>query len=674
MTARFQLLFTILSFLLMNTAHAAGLIKPKDTGLPDLEIREHHVNVVIEDGYATTSIEQVFYNPNPIDLEAIYSFPVPEGAAVGEFIYWIDEQAVIGEVMEKKQARTIYEEQKAAGRQAALVEQDAYRSFDIAVYPVRAQSTVKIKLVYLQAAHVDTNVGRYVYPLEDGGVDEVKNAFWSRNETVKEKFSFNLHFRSSYPVDAIRLPKHQHAQISQVGEDEWTVALINKAHSEEASADAEIITLTEDIVVYWRHQEGLPGSLDMVTYKPGAEAKGTFMMTLTPGEDLGVINHGSDWLFVLDISGSMQGKYAALAEGVRQGLAKLRHQDRFKVVLFNDSARNLTNGFMFATPENVQTALTALESYQVNGGTNLYAGLKMGLAAADADRPLGLILVTDGVANVGITEKKQFLKLLEKHDLRLFTFIMGNSANRPLLKEMADISNGFAMSVSNSDDIVGKIMQASSKLNHYAYTDVEITIDGVRIKNLSPENISSIYRGQQLTVFGHYWGHGTADVRLKAKAGAEEKVYETRIEFPEQDTRNPELERLWAFATIEKLQAQLDYLGEDKDMKQAITDIALEYSLVTDYTSMIVLENAVFDALNLERKNKQRVETENQAREQRKSQPIKSNRADNAQPMFSQPRSSGQGGGALHPAIILALFSFYMLINIYQRKAKIYTN
>ena len=126
-----------------------------------------------------------------------------------------------------------------------------------------------------------------------------------------------------------------------------------------------------------------------------------------------------------------------------------------------------------ASQANADSVLRQLENHEVGGGTNLYAGLQQGLDNIDADRPTGIVLVTDGVANVGNTEKRDFLKLLDKHDVRLFTFIMGNSTNRPLLQEMTDISNGFAMSVSNADDIVGQIMLATSKLTHQAFRDVE---------------------------------------------------------------------------------------------------------------------------------------------------------------------------------------------------------
>ena len=170
---------------------------------------------MIEDGYAITSIDQVFYNLTSRRLEAIYSFPVPEKAAVGEFTYWIDGQPVTGEVLEKQQAREVYESEKQAGRETALAEQDSYRTFDIAVYPVRAMQDVRTRLTYIQPVHIDSSIGRYVYPLEEGGVDEQKLAFWTYQEAVTERFSFELEFRSSWPVDEFRLPQHPQANIQR---------------------------------------------------------------------------------------------------------------------------------------------------------------------------------------------------------------------------------------------------------------------------------------------------------------------------------------------------------------------------------------------------------------------------------------------------------------------------
>ncbi|MDO6514333.1 VIT and VWA domain-containing protein [Neptuniibacter sp. 2_MG-2023] len=695
---------------------AAGLLKPHNANYTDLQIKEHHVNVVIEDMYATTTIEQTFHNPNSNDLEAIYSFPVPEKAAVGEFSYWIDGKPVTGEVVEKQQARQIYEQQKAQGNETALVEKDKYKTFDISVFPVKANQDVKIKLVYLQNTQTDTGIGRYVYPLEDGGVDVEKHSFWSRNETVEEAFTFNVKLRTSYPVDGLRMPQHPNAQLQQVAPYEWQAALINQTATQvhnridhTISPDLEtpdtntpthldlndetdtktlnqpttLTQLNKDILLYWRQAEGLPASVDMISYKEANNSKGTFKLTLTPGTDLPLVTQGRDWVFVLDISGSMQGKFSSLVEGVRQGLGQLPPQDRFKVVLFNNQAQNFTQGYQPADKQTIKRVMTQLDNVQPGNGTNLYAGLKNGIDQLDSDRSTAIILVTDGVANVGETEKSKFLNLLEKRDARLFTFIMGNSANRPLLEEMTRVSNGFAMSISNADDIMGQLMLAKGKMSHAAMRDVSLKVSGVRSKEIvKPRLVNTLYHGQQLTVFGHYYQPGEAEITLTGTVNGKEKSYKTRFMLPEQSTQHPELERLWAYAAIEELQAKIDYLGTDKDAEQAITDTAIEYGLVTDYTSMIVVRDEVFKALNIQRNNQQRVEKEQKARELRAQQPVtaQQNRVDQQQPMFidsssaqpnqSQQRASvspsrsGSGGGAISPWLVILMAASIALVQL----------
>ncbi len=655
---------------LASGAQAAGLMTPAAGGLPALQIRQHHVDVEIEDGYAVTTIDQTFFNPHGEALEAIYSFPVPERASVGEFTYWIDDRPVTGEVVEKARAREIYEQEKAQGREAALTEQDAYRTFDSRVYPVRPLDDVRIRLVYIQPVHADLGIGRYVYPLEEGGVDEETLAFWTFNEAVEESFSFNLRLRSSYPVDSLRLPEHPQAAIQHESDQTWAVSLANGVPeaglegSGTARQTAPSFRLDRDIVVYWRHQQGLPGSIDMVAHKPPGSDRGTFMLTVTPGDDLAAVRGGRDWVFVLDYSGSMQGKYHSLVEGVRQGLQKLRPDDRFRIVLFNNGARELTSGHVPVNADNVAHYIQRLESLSPSGGTNLYAGLDMGYRGLDSDRPSAVILVTDGVANVGTTEKKAFLKLLERYDVRLFSFVMGNSANRPLLESMTALSNGFAMNISNSDDIVGRLVQTADKLSHEAYRDIDVDIDGIRIRDVTPARIGSLYRGQQLVLFGHYWGDGPADAAISGKVSGREVTYRTRLEFPAQATLNPELERLWAFATIEDLQNRIDYLGEDADSRQAIVDLAMEYGLVTDYTAMVVVREEAFEQYGIGRNNAARVDAERAAREQRTAGPVRDHRQDARQPAFSAPRAypaGGDGGGALGPWTLVVLAALLLL-------------
>ena len=678
----------IAAWLLIGTVQAAGLLTPSDGSLPALALKDHHVDVVIEDGYAITRVDQVFHNPHSRDLEAHYSFPVPEKGAVSEFTLWIDGKPIVGEVLEKQQARTVYEQEKAAGRDAGLTEQDDYRTFDVFVTPVRANADTRVRLVYMQPAHVDTGIGRYVYPLEEGGVDEERLAFWTANETVTGSFSFNMRLRSAYPVDAVRVPGRPDASVTRTGDGEWQVRLTSQAvdTSADASADAlqaatpgevpvavnttQAFRLDRDLVIYWRHRPGLPGSVDLVTHKPDAEGRGTFMMVVTPGEDLKPISEGRDWVFVLDISGSMQGKYATLADGVQRALKRLRAGDRFRIVLFNDGARELTRGFADATDDNVRRYSDAVTGIQPGGGTNLYLGLSEGLDALDADRSSGVILVTDGVANVGETEHRKFLQLARSKDVRLFTMVMGNSANRPLLDAMTRESGGFALSISNSDDIVGQLLTATGKLTHEALHGVSVRIDGIKTADLTPQALGSLYRGQQLVVFGHYWGDGTASVELEGKRSGVHTAYRTQFAFPAVSQANPEIERLWAFAAIEVINQHIEDFGEQADMRQAVVDIATEYGLVTDYTSMLVVSDEVFEQHGIERNNRQRVATEQAAQHHRLQQAPTSRRIDTQQPMYSGNRASHGGNGAGGIDLVAALLILPLAWLAFRRRLK----
>jgi len=653
-----------LMLLLNINVYAAGLLTPKDGSLPALSIRDHKVGVIIEDGYAITSVDQVFHNPHGRDLEAIYSFPVPEHGAVAEFSYWIDGKPVIGEVLEKQEAKRIYEEEKSAGRETGITEKDGYKTFEVRVSPVRAGQDTRIRLVYLQPAHIDSGIGRYVYPLEEGGVDEEKLAFWTAEDKVTGDFSFDLQLRSAYPVDAVRVPNQAQARMTQQSAGEWRINLQGASTiDEERHHSGVVYTLDKDIVVYWRHVKGLPGSVDMVTYKPDAAKRGTFMLVVTPGDDLQAITEGRDWILILDISGSMQGKYATLVEGVQGALKKMNGRDRFRIILFNNNARELTSGFVNATPDAIKRYSQTVAKIRPQGGTNLYAGIQEGLSSLEADRTSAIFLVTDGVANVGETRQRHFLALLAKKDVRLFTFIMGNSANRPLLESLTKASNGFAISISNSDDIVGQLLLASSKVGHQALHGVRLDISGVKVDDITPKKIGSLYRGQQLVVFGHYWGDGMAQVSLNGLISGQRKSYQTRFSFPASTDENPEIERLWAYATIEELMQEMDDFGEKADLKQAVVDLGIEYSLVTDYTSMVVMRDEIFEQRGIERRNRARRQVEGAAQEQRtqRSSP-KSNRVDSQQPMYQSnrpdTRSSGggsSGGGALDIWYLLLL-------------------
>ncbi len=652
-------LISVFLVIVEGTSHAAGLLKSNDGDRSGVSIVSHKVDVIINNGFARTEIDQVFSNDQDRDIEAVYTFPLPKKASLSEISLWIDGQELIGEVVEKERARKIYEDQKARGNDTALAEKDDYKTIDVMVGRVPAGQETRVRLVYYQPIKIDLNVGRYIYPLVEGNVDNERIQFWSVDETVSGEFSFQLTLKSAFPVQEVRLPGLQ---------DEAIVSKVSDAEDESTAGDTYEVTLdrpagadlSRDIVFYYRLSDSVPARVELVPFKQGPNEDGTFMVIVTPAADLKQITEGTDLTFILDVSGSMNGhKIATLANGVSRAIGKMKVNDRFRIITFNDSSHNFTPAYVTATPENVKEWIRKVKTIEAGGSTNLYSGLKRAYSKLDEDRTTSFILVTDGVANVGETRQKSFLKLLNTYDIRLFTFVIGNSANQPLLESLAKNTGGFAMNISNADDITGRILQAKAKVLHECLHDIELKFRGENVKDITPGDIGNLYMGQQLVMFGRYSGEGDVNVILKGKISGQDHEWQTSVFLPDMDTDNPEIERLWALSAIEDVMEEIRDDGEKDYLRKKVIDLGTEYSLVTDYTSMIVLNADEMENEDIQRNNADRVNRERNAQANRAASPTKSYRVDhksNTNGMFNGRSAPGIGTGPVGPLFVLVSY------------------
>jgi Ca-activated chloride channel family protein len=270
-----------------------------------------------------------------------------------------------------------------------------------------------------------------------------------------------------------------------------------------------------------------------------------------------------------------------------------------------------------------------------------------------------VVLVSDGGANVGSTEHRDFLDLLEKTDVRVFTFVMGQGANQPLLSRIADASGGFSMDVSNQDDLYGRLLQVKSKLGREALHGVEVELEGAGATALTPRQLPSAYHGQQIVVLGRYDEPGEAKLRVRGKISGQPLSWDTRIVLPERSENFPEIERMWAFARAKELEREINDGGDASELRPVIVDLGTTYSIVTEYTSMIVVRDEQFAERGIDRRNRDRVERERTARQARASQPAIQTRADAAQPMYGDRPAHGTGVGASGPLVLALLAGLY---------------
>ncbi len=638
--------------LLAAPALASGTLTPVGSAAEPMQLLDHRVSVRVQDGFARTEVFQTFFNPGAVDAEAIYEFPVPAHGCLSEMAILVGEEEILGEVVDEETADRVYESEKDDGNDAGKGAKTEWDDFRFWVSRVPAGGEASFRFVYYQRLELDAGVGRYVYPLEDGGTEEAARSFWTSDPRVRRSFSFDVTLASSWPVDQVRIPGYEGATVvDRQGPGEYTARL--------ELVDA---TLERDLVFYYRLQPELPGRIEVVPYRADPGEPGTFMMVVTPGVDLHPITTGSDYVFVLDVSGSMSSKLSSMVDAVSRAIGELSPEDRFRIILFGDRARDVLGGFVAADEFTVDGVRAELAKMGTGGGTNLYAGLSKALSVLDADRATSVLLVTDGVTNQGVVDPKRFSDLMAQHDVRVFGFLMGNNANWPLMRLVCDASGGFYQSVSTSDDLLGQVLLAKGKVTHECLHDASLSVTGVDVFDTTVEHGPKVYLGQQLVVFGRYREGGTARVELQARLTGIDRTYTTEFEFPAIDTEVPELERLWAMSRIEQVEREAMLgLMPPEECADAVESYGVDYQLVTDETSMLVLDDAAFAKHGIERRNKERVAVERSAQTVRAGKPPTSRRVDRHAPAFPGNAPSPGGGGAVDPTTVLAALALAAL-------------
>ncbi|MHC4449210.1 MAG: VIT domain-containing protein [Planctomycetota bacterium] len=634
-----------------------------------LTIRDHLVEVVLNNGFATTTVKQVLENTGGQAKEAVWSMPLPREAALCELSFEIAGKRVIGEVVEVQRAREIYEEEKADGRDAGLAEKKDYRYYQVSLTRVPAGGRVEAHVVYIQALDIESGVGRYLYPLTPGGTDDgMDRAFWTMEKKTTGRLRFDVKLKTAFGIDGLHCPSHPafKAVASDEG-DAWS-----------GSIELPQAKLDRDFVLFYRLRSDLPARVELMTHRAKDAGEGTFMAVVTPGGDLERIQKGRDWVFVLDISGSMKGeKIRMMSRSVADAIDGLQTGDRFQVLLFNNRNHRVTRTWIAAGSEQARKVRDQAASLVANGGTALYPALEDAYRIADADRPTAVVMISDGAANIGPTQTRAFRKLAESHDIRLFTFAIGNSANWPLLRDLAETTGGFPKAISVHEEIAAHLMLARDRMSHVAMHDVDVKLP--RATAIYPRHPHNLYVGQQLVLLGRYATPGPTTLEVSAKIGGEAKTWKVELDLPETESDNPEIERLYALAAIRDIERGIDVEGaSEDDGRQSVIDLALKYSLVTDHTAMVVVDPSRKAKYGLGKANATRRAREKAAVAQREQTAQKVTRATGRKPLAgkraahaptrarrrqSAPQDSGgsSGGGAIGPFWILILAAFFGL-------------
>lgn len=579
---------------------ASGLLVA-DGGLGGkLEIVEQEVRVTINNGIAVTHIDQVFLNTENRIVEALYTFPVPHNASVSNFSMIINGKEMIGEVVEKKRAREIYESYKAVRRDPGLLEQVDYKTFELRVFPIAAGAEQRISLTYYQQLNFDHNQAAYIYPLATNAQGEI-------DSRTTGKFAFNIDIKSEIPITELQSPSHADDFVITHPTDNYARASLEVSEGD----------LNHDVVIHYDIARPKTG-IDLVASKHSDEP-GYFMLSMTAGQELEELASGMDYMFVVDISGSMadDGKLQLSQQAVLSFIGALGSEDRFDVMTFNTTPTLQFSEMRSVDPEAQQLALEFLRQQKARGGTELRPAVATAYKFKDADRPLNVVILSDGMTEV--SEQAQLLAAIGQapSGTRVFCIGIGNDINRPLLKQVAEGAGGLAAFISHQDDFSRQAQAFRRKLMRPVATNVKLKIDNVKAHDLANEALPDLYFGAPIWIVGRYDQPGEGIVTLTADVLGQPIEQSIRFNFPAAEESNPEIDRLWASSRVNKLMDSLRSSGPNPSSIDEIVRLCEGYSIVSEYASFIVLENdAEYERWSIARRNATRIQRDRNAQRQ----------------------------------------------------------
>ena len=558
----------------VSMVHGAGLLVADGGFGGTLEIRDHEVEVVINSGIAVTTVTQVFHNTESRQLEALYTFPVPKGASISNFSMWIEGKEMVGEVLEKERARQIYDSYKNRGEDPGLLEQVDYKRFEMRVFPIAANADQKVQIVYYQELDFDYNWATYLYPLET--VTDTELA-----ANTAERFAFSIRAESSIPVSSVECPSHGDA-----------VAFSrHDAHHFAASLETRNGNLDGDLVIAYKLERPQTG-LDLVTSRRGNE-DGYFQLTLTAGEVLNETSHGMDYVFITDISGSMNeaGKMRTAKHTVGAFVTSLNERDRLEVIAFNIEPKMLFDTLQPTSDDTRTAALQFLDEQKPRGSTLLDPAIRMAYRYREPERQLNVVVISDGMTKT--RERRDLLQTIARRpdNTRVFCVGVGNEVNRPLLEQLAMDTGGLAAFVSNRDDFNRQARGFRRALTRPAAANVKIDFADIAVYDVVPQQLPDLYYGSPIRVYGRYRNSGRVNVKVSADVEGHTVIADAPFEFPAVDNDNPELERMWAWHKVDMLLKQADRNGTRAQIIPEIVRLGEGYGIATEYTSFLVLEN-----------------------------------------------------------------------------------
>jgi Ca-activated chloride channel family protein len=402
------------------------------------------VSAVLQDLLAEVTMRQCYRNEEMVNIEAIYTFPLPLDAVLLEVEVEIGGRVLKGVVVEKKAAEEKYEDAIAAGDAAVMLEQLEPGLFTMNVGNLLPNESVTITFKYalmyrwagerLRLFLPTTIASRY------GNSPHAPHQAPESSLTVENRFSLRMEVLGSLREAQFTCPSH-----------------------------AVTLTRLEDKVVISLSQEQAAMDRDFVLNVQSPKASRSFALCGSDGDGLAAVANFQplfpglkqprplNLAILIDCSGSMQGDSIAQArKALEDILGALRPSDQVALIAFGSTTRTLWGHLTPCTPANSEHARHFARQLDASmGGTEIGTALQTTYRVLGENAGADILLVTDGE----VSSWQSVVQEAKRSGHRIFTVGVGNAVSEAFVRELAAVTGGECELVAPREDMAERIVR-----------------------------------------------------------------------------------------------------------------------------------------------------------------------------------------------------------------------
>jgi len=585
-----KLLLVILILAGAAESAAAGVLYARRPGTesPVYNLRISHIRttVTIAGQLAVTHVDEEFFNDNHSTLEGFYAFQLPEGAHVDGLWLWVNGERRIFVVKKKEEAERLYDSVVVGQRRdPAILESLGKNRFQLKVFPIGPFSSRRIEMRYFHTLPLtEDGTVHYRYPLNLQGYQS----------TPVESTTLRINVESKLPVEDITTNFDDNPLLCR--------KTIFGDHEFRIDFGDENTFYSQDFELAYKPADVYSVFPALSWHDPEDPAEESYFICWHPEKPEAASTQARDLVFVLDASGSMgTEQIGTVRDAVISILRKLRSIDRFRIVLFSNTAIAwpALAELRAATTENIEEGVDFIQrTYAAGGSTNYGMAFRAGLAAEFRPEAVRrMLFLTDGMPNTGQTSKEGLLSIIEDNDelgVGIYPVIV-YSDRIDLLYDIADARGGKVTMVENGDGLETVISRIMLELDIAAISSPVVTYEGGQTWLVYPESFPPYAGVDRLVTTGRLVGTAPEPVRLTYRNAANETVERLRsVDFTAMRTDMEQVASYWAAAHIGSLLEQYERTPND-ELKESIIALSIKHRILTPFTAFLVLENNPID-------------------------------------------------------------------------------